>query len=431
MSFFKKLVLVSSIALGLNVSASAFAENIAIVGAKIHTVSAAGIIDKGTVLIKDGRIQQVVEGTDVPSGYREIDATGKVVTPGFIGAHTSLGLLEVGMSAGVVDATTVIHPISNVGAALDVQYAVNNDSSLIPITRVEGFTSAATGLRSTGQLFVGQGAFITLATTYDPVMKANAFMQIDVSHSGADDNGGSRAAMWVAINQVFDEAIFAKSYTMDPSKEWMGLTTVADAKALIPVISGDMPLIVKADRAADIIQVLNLKKRYSGLNIVIASGKEAWRVAGELAKHNIPVIVDPENNLPGGFDQLGATLKNAARLHKAGVTVVFYGTETHNVRLATQHAGNAVANGLPHSAGIAALTINVAKIFGMDSQIGSLEPGKIADVVIWTGDPLEVTQNAEQVFIKGEEIEMSSRQSKLRDRYLNRNSDKPVGYTRP
>ncbi|MFT6703211.1 MAG: imidazolonepropionase-like amidohydrolase, partial [Pseudomonadales bacterium] len=420
MSFFKKLALVSSIALGLNVPASVFAENIAIVGAKIHTVSAAGIIDKGTVLIKDGLIQQVIKGTDVPSGYREIDAIGKVVTPGLIGAHTSLGLLEVGMSAGVVDATTVIHPISKVGAALDVQYAVNNDSSLIPITRLEGFTSAATGLRSSGQLFLGQGAFITLATTYDPVMKANAFMQIDVAHSGADANGGSRAAMWVAINQVFDEAIFAKSHDMNPSKDWLGLTTMADAKALIPVLSGDIPLLVRADRSADIVQVLNLKKRYSGLNIVITSGKEAWRVADELAKHNIPVMLDPESNLPGGFDQLGATLKNAARLHKAGVTVVI-GMETHNIRLATQHAGNAVANGLPHSAGIAALTINVARIFGMDSQLGSIEPGKIADVVIWTGDPLEVTQNAEQVFIKGEEIEMSSRQSKLRDRYLNRN----------
>ncbi len=430
MSFFKKLALVSSIALGLNVTTSVFAENIAIVGAKIHTVSAAGIIDKGTVLIKDGLIQQVIKGTDVPSGYREIDATGKVVTPGLIGAHTSLGLLEVGMSAGVVDATTIIHPISKVGAALDVQYAVNNDSSLIPITRLEGFTSAATGLRSSGQLFLGQGAFITLATTYDSVMKANAFMQIDVAHSGADDNGGSRAAMWVAINQVFDEAIFAKSHDMNPSKDWLGLTTMADAKALIPVLSGDIPLLVRADRSADIVQVLNLKKRYSGLNIVITSGKEAWRIADELAKHNIPVMLDPESNLPGGFDQLGATLKNAARLHKAGVTVVI-GMETHNIRLATQHAGNAVANGLPHSAGIAALTINVARIFGMDSQLGSIEPGKIADVVIWSGDPLEVTQNAEQVFIQGEQVEMTSRQSKLRDRYLNRNSDKPVGYTRP
>jgi imidazolonepropionase-like amidohydrolase len=429
-NLFKKAALASSIAIGLTLSASVWAENIAIVGAKIHTVSAAGIIYKGTVLIKDGRILQVIEGTDVPSGYRIIDAVGKVITPGFIGAATSLGLVEVSSSAGTVDAQSEPHAISTVGAALDVQYALNNDSTLIPITRIEGFTSAATGLGRSEQLFLGQGAFITLATTYQPVLKAQAFMKLNVGNSGVDDNGGSRAALWVAINQSFDEAKFAKSYAMDPSQNWLGLTTMADAKALIPVLDGKMPLVVNADRAADIVQVIALKKRYSDLNIILASGIEAWRVGDELAKHNIPVILDPEKNLPGAFDQIGATLENAARLHKAGVTVVI-GMDTHNIRLATQHAGNAVANGLPHSAGIAALTANIAKIFGMDDQIGSLEPGKVADLVIWSGDPLEVTQTAEQVFIKGEQIDMTSRQTKLRDRYLKRNALKPVGYTRP
>ena len=430
MSLFNKVALASSIAIGLSLSATAFAENIAIVGAKIHTVSAAGVIEDGTVLIKDGRIQQVIEGSDVPSGYREIDAKGKVVTPGFIGAATSLGLVEVSSSAGTVDARTEPHPISTVGAALDVQYALNNDSTLIPITRVEGFTSAATGLGSTEQLFLGQGAFITLASTYQPVMKAKAFMKLDVSNAGANDSGGSRAALWVAVNQAFDEAKFAKSYAMNPSTDWLGLTTMADAKSLIPVLDGNIPLVVTADRAADIIQVVALKQRYSGLNIILASGKEAWRVADELAKSNIAVILDPESNLPGGFDQLGATLQNAARLHKAGV-IVAVGMDTHNIRLATQHTGNAVANGLPHSAGIAALTINVAKMFGMDNQVGSLEPGKLADLVIWSGDPLEVTEAAEQVFIQGEQIDMSSRQTKLRDRYLKRDAAKPVAYTRP
>jgi imidazolonepropionase-like amidohydrolase len=430
MNLFKKAALASSIVIGLSLSASLWAENIAIVGAKIHTVSAAGIIYKGTVLIKDGRIQQVIEGTDVPSGYRTIDAEGKVITPGFIGAATSLGLVEVSSSAGTVDAQAEPHVISTVGAALDVQYALNNDSTLIPITRIEGFTSAATGLGGSDQLFLGQGAFITLATTYQPVLKAQAFMKLNVGNSGVDNNGGSRAALWVAINQSFDEAKFAKSYAMDPSQNWLGLTTMADAKALIPVLDGKIPLVVNADRAADIVQVIALKKRYFGLNIILASGVEAWRVADELAKNNIPVILDPESNLPGAFDQIGATLENAARLHKAGVTVVI-GMDTHNIRLATQHAGNAVANGLPHSAGIAALTINIAKIFGMDDQIGSLEPGKVADLVIWSGDPLEVTQTAEQVFIQGEQIHMTSRQTKLRDRYLKRNALKPVGYTRP
>ena len=430
MSLFKKVSIVSCMALGLGMSASSFAEKIAIVGGKVHTVSAAGVIEEGTVLINEGRIQQVIEGTDVPSGYREIDARGKVVTPGFIGAYTSLGLEEVSMSAGVVDARTNEHPVSSVGAALDVQYAVNNDSTLIPITRIEGFTSAATALSHTGQLFQGQGAVISLATSFDSVMKPKAFMQIDVSNSGAEDNGGSRAAMWVAIHTIFEEATFAQSYSLNPSEDWDGISSMADAKALIPVLKGEVPLLMKADRAADIAQILKLKQQYSDLNIVLVHGLEAWRLADELAAQKIPVIVNPEYNLPGGFDQLGATLENAARLHKAGVKVVI-GMDTHNIRLATQHTGNAVANGLPHSAGIAALSINIAEIFGLDNEIGSLEPGKVADVVIWSGDPLEVTQTAVNVIIQGEEVEMTSRQTKLRDRYLKRDESVPVSYTRP
>ena len=143
----------------------------------------------------------------------------------------------------------------------------------------------------------------------------------------------------------------------------------------------------------------------------------------------MPVILNPENNLPGGFDQIGATLENAARLHKAGVLIAI-GMDTHNIRLAPQHTGNAVANGLPHAAGIAALTLNIAKIFGLDDTLGSLEPGKEASLVIWSGDPLEVTEAAEQVFIKGEPMPMTSRQIQLKDRYMNRDVSKPVGYTR-
>lgn len=135
-------------------------------------------------------------------------------------------------------------------------------------------------------------------------------------------------------------------------------------------------------------------------------------------------------NLPGAFDTLGATLANAGRLDKAGVKVAI-GIETHNIRLATQHAGNAVANGMSYDAALASLTKNVAEIFGIDQQVGSLAPGMRADVVVWSGDPLEVTEAAEHVFIAGEPIKMQSRQTLLRDRYLNLKQDKPMVYTRP
>jgi imidazolonepropionase-like amidohydrolase len=196
------------------------------------------------------------------------------------------------------------------------------------------------------------------------------------------------------------------------------------------LVKGEMPLLVDARRAADIRQVIALKQRQPQLNIVITHATEGWRVAKELVDNNIPVILDPEANLPFGFDQLGSTLKNAGRLAAAGVKVSI-GMETHNIRLARQHAGNAVANGLSWDQGLAALTINVAKLYGIDDQLGSLEAGKVADVVIWSGDPLEVTEVAEMVLIAGEIVDMQSRQSKLRDRYLKLQTNIPMQYVRP
>nr|WP_179952559.1 amidohydrolase family protein [Ningiella ruwaisensis] len=423
----KRFSLLASACL-LALSASAVAEKIAITGAQIHTLGSAGVIEDGTILIDNGKIQQVLDADSVPSGYREIEADGKVITPGFIGALTSLGLEEVSLSAGPVDARVEALPVSSVGAAYDVQFAINPDSTLVPVTRVEGFTHAVTGISRTGQLFNGQGAVIDLAGDFTALVKANAFMHVNVGDGGTHANGDSRAALWVALNQALDEAVFAAGTDLSPTEDWEGMITRADAKAMIPVINGELPLLITADRAADILQALALKNRYENLNLVLVNATEGWRVAEQIAKANVPVILNPENNLPGGFDQIGATLENAARLHKAGVLVAI-GMDTHNIRLAPQHAGNAVANGLPHSAGLAAISLNVAKIFGLDDTLGSLESGKEASLVIWTGDPLEVTEAAEQVFIKGEPVEMTSRQIKLRDRYLNRDPAKPVAYS--
>ncbi|WP_034474045.1 amidohydrolase family protein [Aestuariibacter salexigens] len=414
--------------------ATASAQQIAIVGGTVHTMGPMGSVENGAVLIRDGSIQSVVNADAVPEGYEVIDAAGKVVTPGLFGASTSLGLVEVGMSAGTVDSSVVFGetqtaPVSNVGAALDVQYGINPDSTLIPVSRVEGVTSAATGIGRGEYLFSGQGAVITLSGGADSVLKPKAFMHVDVSNNISERHGGSRAALWVMLNEVLGEAKAAPA-RLGPTSEWHGITTRADAAALKAVVAGNMPLLVTADRASDIRLVIDLKKRNPQMNVVLVNAVEGWRVANELAAANIPVILDPENNLPGSFDQLGATLANAGRLHKAGVAVSI-GMDTHNIRLATQHAGNAVANGLPWEAGLAAVTINPARIYGVADQVGSLESGKRADIVVWSGDPLEVTSHAEHVFINGEHMGTESRQHKLRDRYKNLASDVPMTHVRP
>ncbi len=416
-----------AIAMSISIQAQAL-ENLAITGAEIHTMAGQGIIEEGTVLIENGVITGVTDGVSVPSGYTEIDASGKVLTPGFMGALTSLGLVEVSSSAGVNDSRVDAHPVSTVGAAYDVQYAINNDSTVLDVTRIEGFTSAVTGISGTGQLFNGQGAIISLDKSFDSVLLPQAYMHVDVANAGADRNGESRAALWVSLHQSFDEALVAASVDLSPSNEWHGMISRADAIALNKVLEGDMPLLVSANRAADILQVLKLKARYSALNIVLVGASDGWRVAAQIANAGVAVILSPENNLPGNFDELGATLENAARLHEAGVMIAI-GINTHNVRLAAQHAGNAVANGLPHSAGIAALTVNPAIIFGMNEKVGTIERGKRADLVVWSGDPLEVTEAAEVVLINGVVTSMESRQTKLRDRYMNRDPKLPVAYS--
>ncbi|MFC3093450.1 amidohydrolase [Alteromonas sediminis] len=406
--------------LSLLASAMVNAEKLAIVGGQVHTMGEMGVLEQGTVLINNGQIEAVSQSTDIPSGYQRIDASGKVVTPGLIGAMTSLGLVEVSMSAGPVHSSVDDHAVSKTGAALDVSYAINTDATVVGVSRLEGVTSAATAIQSSGQLFHGQGAVISLDPNGDPILAPNAFMVLKVTGAAAQANGGSKAALWVAIETAFNEAKEAAIKGQSPmfryADSWHGITSKADVKVLQEVLKGAMPLFIYADSAADIRQVIRFKARNEGLKVTLVGGVEAWRVAEELVAANISVVLDPESNLPGNFEQLGATLRNAAKLESAGGKVAI-GMNTHNIRLATQHAGNAVSHGLSHEQGLAALTINPATMLGVDGKLGSLEAGKQADVVIWSGDPLEVTESAEQVIINGKMIEMTSRQDKLMKRY--------------
>lgn len=411
----------------LAISMAAQAQNIAITGGTIYTQTKQGVIENGMLLLKDGKVEKVTDTIRVPDGYQTIDATGKVVTPGLVGAMTSLGLVEVESWAGVVDASVDKTQLSNTGLAFDVSYAINPDSTLLDVSRIEGVTSAATTISYTDYLFHGQGSVITLQGD-EPVLRPRAFAVLDLTGHAAEQTGGSRAALWGTLNQLFSEAAQA-SKIPGPAQQWHGLTTRADLPALQNIINGKMPLILEADRKADILQILTFKQQYPDMRIVLMGAAEAWRVADKLAQNNVAVILNPEHNLPSSFEALGATLENAGRLEKAGVTVAI-GMETHNIRLATQHAGNAVANGLSHEAGIASITSAPARILGMQDTIGALATGMRGDVVIWSGDPLEVTEYAEQVFINGEAIDMQSRQTLLRDRYkaLYKQSDKPTSH---
>jgi imidazolonepropionase-like amidohydrolase len=231
-------------------------------------------------------------------------------------------------------------------------------------------------------------------------------------------SGGSRAAQYMLIEQALREARPAPAAGMMAMVPSHGLLTPLGRETLMRYARGGR-VVFHVDRAADIRQALALAKR-AGFTPVIAGGTEAWMVAADLAAAKVPVLLDALNNLPSNFDQLGARLDNAARLHAAGVAVAFTqgGDATHNARKVRQLAGNAVANGLPWEAGLAGLTAVPAQVFGVGARLGTIEVGRPASLVLWSGDPLEVSTVARQVWIEGKAMPMRSRQTELRDRYL-------------
>lgn len=389
---------------------SASAEDIAITGGTAFTNGGKGKVENATVLIRDGKIQSVTAGGEVPAGYRSVDASGKWVTVGLMAAGTNLGLMDVGLSGNINDARA---SDAKNGIGLEVSYAFNPDTTIIPNTRIEGVTRAVTGFSASKDMWRGQSAVIALAGD-NMIVREHAVLSVDMDEGAAKSNGGSRAAMWDSVITKLEEARPNGDDKKDDDKK----PKYDSAKAALDrLFAGEIPLLVEVERKADILNVIKLKERF-GIDVVITAGGEAWMVAEELAAAEIPVLIDPLRNLPEDFDTLGQTGAAAGRLAAAGVKVAFLAPDTHNTRLVPQSAGNAVAMGMSWEDAMDALTVNAADIFGVADSYGTLEAGKDADVVVWTGDPLELMTTADAVFIRGEEVPMVSRQTKLRDRYM-------------
>lgn len=424
MSRMKALFLL--LALGALPAAALAQETVAITGGRVVTGGSAGTIEGGTVLIQDGKVRSVGRDVSIPSGARRIDATGKVVTTGFMDSLARLGLVEVGAVEDTVDTRTERDEIT---AAFNVADAINPRSMLIPTNRVEGLTRAVVAPAPGTSLIAGQGAVIHLGGTGDFLLRSPVAMFAVLNRNFG---GGSRAATLLRLREILHDA---REYAKDRKAYEQGqLRELAvsrlDLEALQPVVRGEMPLVVAVNRASDIQAVLRLAKEEK-LKLILAGGGEAWVVADEIAAAKVPVLITPLNNLPGSFDVLAATLENAARLHKAGVTFAFMSVTAHEAYSVRQQAGNAVAYGLPWETALAALTSVPARLWGIGDSYGSLEPGKDADVVVWTGDPLEVTTYATEVFIRGRQVPIMNRQLELRDRYKDVGSPTPPAYRKP
>ena len=393
------------------------AQDLLIRNATVHTAGARGTLHNTDVLVKQGRIAAI--GNALAAGnVAVVDAQGQPLTPSLFGGITDIGVEEVSGESSTVDAALALGANAadmQVRPEFDVTLAYNPESVLVPVARVEGvgWTLLAAGSRPGGSLIGGQGGMVRLDGSLDAVGPRALF--VTLGGAGASLSGSSRAAQWMLLDQLVDEV-----RGRIPADSQFALLTPAGRATLATYLGGGGRVLARVQRAADIVRLLRWAKQ-RGVRVALVGAAEGWKVAPQIAAAGAPVFVDVLANLPGDFDEIGATLENAARLHAAGVKVSFFqgGDASHNARKLRQLAGNAVAHGLPWEAGLAGLTSVPAAALGAGTDIGAtIEVGQRADLVLWNGDPLDVASVAQQLWLDGRAVPMRSRQTELRDRYL-------------
>ncbi len=362
------------------------ADNLLIRGATVHTMGPNGTLESTDVLVEDGNIRRIGHDLNHPGDdYKIIEASGRILTPGFFTGVTTIGVGEV---SGVEESMDGSIDMPSMRPEFDVVPAYNPHSSLVPVARIEGYSFTMLGTSPNGTIIGGQGRIVSLDGGYES-FAGDHVLFVSIGGNAASLAGGSPAAQWMLLEQAVDEA------SNPTASNEPGLLTRNGRQVLAQYAEGGT-VIFSVNRASDILQTINFADEF-GLRAVISGGAEAWMVADHLAEADVPVLLNPLQNLPSSFDALGSRLDNAALLHAAGVTIAINGAGSHNARKQRQMAGNAVSYGLPHATGLAALTTNPAKIFGVQDQQGSIERGKPANLVLWSGDPLEVTSVAELV----------------------------------
>lgn len=406
---------------------AAHAQTTALVGGTVHPVSEPAIED-GVVLLEDDTIAAVGPRAEVsiPEGARRIDATGKVVTPGLIDAATSTGLVEVSAVGSTRD--QALDSDDAVRAAFRVTDGINPNSVVIPVTRLGGVTTVAS--IPTGGAISGQGAVIDLhgATIEEMLVRDRAAMYAHFTPEAAEETGEARGGLALRLREALEDARF---YVENEGSYQQGATrslsaSRLDLEALASVLAGERPLVIRAARASDIDAALRIAEEFD-VSLRIQGGEEAWMRAERLADAEVPVIVKALDNLPAEFDRLGTRFDNAARLADAGVPLILSTLDTHNARNLRLEAGHAVRYGLEWDAALRAVTQAPARALGVSDTHGTLEPGKTANVVVWSDDPFELMTSVEHVFIDGTQIEDDSRQKQLMRRYRER-EDLPPAY---
>lgn len=419
--FILKLIVAVSVAFAF-IGTAAFTQTMAIKGGTVHTLGKNGTMVNATILIVDGKITAVGQNVTIPKGADVIDATDKIVVPGFMHSGSSLGLSEISATQDSNEHSAKKSPFS---AAFDVRYGLRSNSIVIPDNRRHGLTHAITQPSGSDGMFYGSGAVISLSSGTEMVFSKGPMV-------ANPSQAGNRNIAWAKIRLIFDQVKYYEKnrgrFTRGDGPDDFQLSSLNMA-ALIPVIHGRQKLVLMVNSEDDIRQAIALKRDY-GVDLILSGAVEAWKVATELVAADIPVIIDPQNNLPAGFSRVAATYRNAAHLAKAGVQFAISPggmASNHNAHYVNQMAGMAVAHGLDWDRALEAITLSPAQIFGIDKSFGSLERGKVANIVLWDGDPLNVTSNPTHVIVKGVNHPLVSRRTMLRDRYLGLKK-KPFAY---
>jgi imidazolonepropionase-like amidohydrolase len=411
------------------------AETIAITGGRLVVGDGSAPIEGGTVVMRDGKIVAAGARVTIPAGARQIDATGKWVTPGVFAGFTRLGLSEVDAVNGTNDKSG---GKSGFSAAIDVAPAIDPFRSPFAVNRAAGVTRAVVAPEAADNIFAGQGAIADLGANGNPVTKARAFQFAEFGEDGAASAGGSRAGTHLHFRAMLREA---QDYAAGRGAFDDDLLKAEDAKALLSVLRGETRLLIHVEGANDMLRLMELKREFPAIKVVFVGVSEGWRVARELAQAGIPVIASALNDLPATFEMLGATQSNIGRMKDAGVQVaigMINDRDSHQLRYTTQYAGNIVslqyvpgATGLTWDEAFAAISSVPAEIMGVGDRLGSLKAGRAADVVVWDGDPLELSSAAIKVIIDGVEQPLTNRQNRLRDRYARpTEGDLPKAYDR-
>jgi Amidohydrolase family len=409
----KRICLIAAVSMLMPAIGSA--QDLLIKGARVHTAAAAGTLANADILVQGGRIASVGGNLSAPDGATIVEAKGRPVTPGLFGGITQIGLEEVNQEEDTYDAQLKLTAPAwqhMWRPEFDVTPAFNGRSAVLAVARIEGITWTALAPLAADSLIVGQGSAVTLDGRFDAAFDGSKSLYVNWGSAAHKASGGSRAAQYMLFDQAIREV-------RQPQTAGEGALLLPEGRTALKAYLTGGRVVFLVERASDIRQVIRFASA-RGMKPVIAGGDEAWIVAKELAAADVPVILNALDNLPNDFDRLGARLDNAKLLDEAGVQIAFTWNESHNARKNRQLAGSAVAHGLPWEAALAAVTSSPADIFGIGTDRGRIEKGKVADLVLWSGDPLEVTTVAEQVWIGGNPVTMRSRQTELRDRYIER-----------